>query len=40
MFYWPRHPEKAVARKETAEVQGAMVDGIQGVTFPKKGRSP
>eukprot|EP00435_Cladocopium_sp_Y103_P041058 s698_g11.t1 len=38
----PRHPKKAVARQPQAEVQGAMVDGVAGLAFPKvdKGYPP
>ena len=31
----PRHPKKAVATSRRAEVQGAVVDGSQGIAFPK-----
>ena len=31
----PRHPKKAVVRASRAEVQGAIVDGQQGIAFPK-----
>ena len=31
----PRHPKKAVTRSTRAEVQGAMVDGVEGVAHPK-----
>lgn len=31
----PRHPRKAVARGEVAEVQGAQVDGVRGTASPK-----
>ena len=31
----PRHPKKAVAREFVAEVQGALVDGKQGIARPK-----
>eukprot|EP00438_Fugacium_kawagutii_P018228 Skav218343 [mRNA] locus=scaffold755:897997:900780:- [translate_table: standard] len=31
----PRHPKKGVASKLQAEVQGAIVDGQEGVIFPK-----
>ena len=31
----PRHPKKAVALQTLAEVQGAVVDGEQGVAYPK-----
>eukprot|EP00438_Fugacium_kawagutii_P029680 Skav211484 [mRNA] locus=scaffold2188:226124:230616:- [translate_table: standard] len=31
----PRHPGKAVERGEVAEVQGAVVDGVQGCAYPK-----
>lgn len=31
----PRHPKKGVARQTRAEVQGAIIDGREGVAFPK-----
>eukprot|EP00438_Fugacium_kawagutii_P007521 Skav231102 [mRNA] locus=scaffold2525:415233:418787:- [translate_table: standard] len=31
----PRHPKKGVASQTKAEVQGAIVDGEEGVIFPK-----
>ena len=31
----PRHPKKAVSRSLVAEVQGAIIDGGQGVAYPK-----
>ena len=31
----PRHPKKAVESRVCAEVQGAIVDGKQGLAFPK-----
>eukprot|EP00435_Cladocopium_sp_Y103_P038979 s610_g10.t1 len=31
----PRHPKKGVARQTKAEVQGAIVDGRQGIAYPK-----
>ena len=31
----PRHPKKGVSRQSIAEVQGAIVDGIKGIAFPK-----
>ena len=31
----PRHPKKAVASAYTAEVQGAVIDGKEGVAYPK-----
>ena len=31
----PRHPKKGVARQLVAEVQGAIVDGEQGLAYPK-----
>ena len=31
----PRHPGKSVTRQPLAEVQGAMVDGLRGVAYPK-----
>ena len=31
----PRHPKKSVVRKSVAEVQGAIIDGVKGVAFPK-----
>eukprot|EP00438_Fugacium_kawagutii_P016696 Skav227640 [mRNA] locus=scaffold58:167510:174958:+ [translate_table: standard] len=31
----PRHPKKAVARQTRAEVQGAIVDGVNGTASPK-----
>ena len=31
----PRHPKKSVAQQRVAEVQGAIVDGSEGVVFPK-----
>ena len=31
----PRHPKKAVSRQLRAEVQGAIVDGIEGIAHPK-----
>eukprot|EP00438_Fugacium_kawagutii_P025094 Skav213443 [mRNA] locus=scaffold837:212799:217106:- [translate_table: standard] len=31
----PRHPKKSVVARSKAEVQGAMIDGIQGVAYPK-----
>lgn len=31
----PRHPKKAVSREHKAEVQGAIVDGLQGCAYPK-----
>ena len=31
----PRHPKKAVASKSVAEVQGAIIDGVTSVAYPK-----
>ena len=31
----PRHPKKAVSSSRKAEVQGAVVDGLLGVAYPK-----
>ena len=31
----PRHPKKAVASQIRAEVQGAIIDGEEGIAFPK-----
>ena len=31
----PRHPKKAVARQPKAEVQGAVLDGVAGMAYPK-----
>lgn len=31
----PRHPKKGVASQQVAEVQGAIVDGVAGVAYPK-----
>lgn len=31
----PRHPKKGVARQSLAEVQGAIIDGEQGLAHPK-----
>ena len=31
----PRHPKKAVSSQVRAEVQGAIVDGVVGIAFPK-----
>ena len=31
----PRHPKKSVAQQRVAEAQGAIVDGSEGVVFPK-----
>ena len=31
----PRHPGKAVSRKTVAEVQGAVLDGVRGIAYPK-----
>ena len=31
----PNHPKKSVCQKTIAEVQGGMVDGKQGIVFPK-----
>ena len=31
----PRHPGKAVSRKAVAEVQGAVLDGVRGIAYPK-----
>ena len=31
----PRHPGKAVSRQAVAEVQGAVVDGVRGLAYPK-----
>ena len=31
----PRHPKKGVASQKIAEVQGAIVDGLAGVAYPK-----
>ena len=31
----PRHPKKGVASQRKAEVQGAIIDGEQGLAFPK-----
>ena len=31
----PRHPKKAVSRQVTAEVQGAIVNGLEGKAHPK-----
>ena len=35
MLGLPRHPKKAVERRYRAEVQGAVVDGLQGFAMPK-----
>lgn len=32
----PRHPKKSVCQEGMAEVQGAVVDGVAGIAFPKK----
>lgn len=31
----PRHPKKSVAQAAKAEVQGAIVDGVEGIAYPK-----
>ena len=31
----PRHPKKGVASQRKAEVQGAIIDGVAGVAYPK-----
>eukprot|EP00438_Fugacium_kawagutii_P018348 Skav224069 [mRNA] locus=scaffold432:49200:52519:+ [translate_table: standard] len=31
----PRHPKKSVAQATKAEVQGAILDGVQGIAYPK-----
>ena len=31
----PRHPKKGVARALKAEVQGAIIDGVKGIAYPK-----
>ena len=31
----PRHPKKGVARSLKAEVQGAIIDGVRGIAYPK-----
>ena len=31
----PRHPKKGVARQSIAEVQGAIVEGVRGIAYPK-----
>ena len=31
----PRHPKKSVQQSTKAEVQGALVDGIKGIAYPK-----
>ena len=31
----PRHPKKGVASQRRAEVQGAVIDGVAGLAFPK-----
>ena len=31
----PRHPKKSVQQSTKAEVQGALVDGVKGIAFPK-----
>ena len=31
----PRHPKKGVASALRAEVQGAIIDGSEGIAFPK-----
>ena len=31
----PRHPKKSVQQQRVADVQGAIVDGCQGVAYPK-----
>ena len=31
----PRHPKKSVTQQRLAEVQGAIVDGTQGIAYPK-----
>ena len=31
----PRHPEKSVASQSKTEVQGAIVDGLRGLAYPK-----
>ena len=32
----PNHPKKSVVRQPVAEVQGAILDGVEGIAFPKK----
>ena len=32
----PRHPKKSVCQEERAEVQGAIIDGGEGLAYPKK----
>ena len=32
----PRNLKKAVERKPLAEVQGAMVDGVRGLAYPRE----
>lgn len=34
----PRHPKKAVARSPKCEVQGATVDGVDGVAYPREAK--
>ena len=34
----PRHPKKAVERAGVAEIQGAIVDGLEGFAQPKPGK--
>ena len=34
----PRNLKKSVSRETVAEVQGAQVDGVNGVAFPRKGK--
>ena len=31
----PRHPKKSVTQATRAEVQGAIVDGVEGIAYPK-----
>ena len=32
----PNHPKKSVVQQSVAEVQGAILDGVEGIAFPKK----
>ena len=32
----PNHPKKSVVQQPVAEVQGAIVDGVEGIAYPKK----
>ena len=34
----PRHPNKAVVRAPVAEIQGAIIDGVEGFAQPKAGK--